>query len=477
MLMASLQSVGVWHLLSLTALISPEVRTPAASAYRRHIGTVPNTIWFNMINSCIDGWNLSIPQGSGIATYGHTLLRAIQHLGLNGQVLYGPAAKKQASDIVNESMLIDGRERARRPAGFARSVSTLWSRFGCNAYPILPSGNVIWPTQGMQRPVASSYWASQDLFNLANRAFQNYGTITPIRFNSDSGTERPDVMHWTCPLPLHAPQAANILTIHDVIPLKLPHTTAERKDKYYRLVKLACDRADHIASVSQTTKADLVEFLGIPDQKITVTYQPILPPEAGDREADAIWLKDALGLDWESYFLFYGAVEPKKNLGRLVEAFLDARTNARLVIVGGRSWLSEHETGLLEAALANGCASRILKLDYLPRSSLERLLRGARGTFFPSLYEGFGLPVLESMAMGSPVLTSRGGAVEEVAGEAAVLVDPYDVADIRGGIERLSEDSDLRQVLREQGAARAAVFSVEAYEHRLQAIYRALHLL
>lgn len=441
------------------------------------VSALRNALVQHMINSCIDGWNLSIPQGSGIATYGHTLLRSIRNLDLNGQVLYGPAAKKQASNIVNEAMLIDAKGSPRRPAGFARSLSTLWSRFGCDAYPILPSDNIIWPTQGMQRPAASGYWASRDLFNLANRAFQHYGTTTTVRFKSDDSFGRPDVMHWTCPLPLHAPQSVNILTIHDIIPLKLPHTTTDRKDRYYRLVKEACDRADHIASVSETTKADLVKFLGVPDQKITVTYQPILPPEAGNREADAIWLKDTLGLDWEGYFLFYGAIEPKKNLGRLIEAFLEARTDVRLVIVGGRSWLSEHETGLLEATLSNGAASRIMKLDYLPRSSLERLLRGARGTFFPSLYEGFGLPVLESMAMGSPVLTSRGGAVEEVAGKAAVLVDPYDVADIRNGIEQLSNDSDLRQALRIQGAERAAVFSVEAYEQRLLAIYRALRLL
>lgn len=430
-----------------------------------------------MINSCIDGWNLSIPQGSGIATYGHTLLRSIRNLGLNGQVLYGPAAKRQASNIVNETMLIDAKGPPRRPASFARSISTLWSRFGCDAYPILPSGNVIWPTQGMQRPEASGYWASRDLFNLANRAFQHYGTTTQVRFRSNDSVGRPDVMHWTCPLPLHAPQVANILTIHDIIPLKLPHTTTDRKDRYYRLLKEACHRADHIASVSETTKADLVQFLGVPDQKITVTYQPILPPEAGNQTEDAAWLKNTLGLDWESYFLFYGAVEPKKNLGRLVEAFLEARTDARLVIVGGRSWLSEYETGLLEATLSNGNHSRVMKLDYLPRSSLERLLRGARGTLFPSLYEGFGLPVLESMAMGSPVLTSRGGAVEEIAGAAAVLVDPYDPTDIRKGIEQLSEDSDLRQALRIRGAQRATAFSVEAYEQKLQGIYRTLRLL
>lgn len=431
-----------------------------------------------MITSCIDGWNLALPQGSGIATYGHTLLAALEHLNVDRQILYGPAAKRHASALIDETMLIDAKTTSRRKAGVARAVSTLLSRLGCTAHPILPSGQIVWPTQGARQPAASSYWSSRDLFNLANRAFQQYGTTTPVRFNPEnSGVRCPDVVHWTCPLPLHAPQAANVLTVHDIIPLKLPHATLDRQDSYFRLVQAACERADHIASISETTKADLIQFFGVPDEKISVTYQPVLAPKPSNHETDAAWLKDTLGLDWESYFLFYGAIEPKKNLGRVVEAFLEARTDARLIIVGGRSWLSEHETGLLEAATANQDGSRILKLDYLPRSTLERLLRGARGTLFPSLYEGFGLPILESMALGSPVLTSRGGATGEVAGDAAVLVDPYDVADIRTAIEQLDADFDFRQVLRERGFARSETFSAEAYARRIEVIYRALRLL
>lgn len=431
-----------------------------------------------MITACIDGWNLALPHGSGIATYGHTLLQSLRDMRVDGQVLYGPATARHPSALMNEAALVNSGGTARRKAGWDRAASTLLSRFGCTAYSVSPSGQIVWPTLGMRQPAASSYWASRDLFNLANRAFQHYGTFTPVRFAPEStGIRSPDVMHWTCPLPLHAPQAANVLTIHDIIPLKLPHTTTDRKDAYFRMVREACDRADHIASVSETTKADLVRFLGVNEEKITVTYQPILPPELGERETDAAWLKDTLGLDWDGYFIFYGAVEPKKNLGRIVEAFLDARTVAPLVVVGGRSWLSEHETGLLDAALSYGVSPRILKLDYLPRSSLERVLRGSRGTLFPSLYEGFGLPVLESMALGSPVLTSRGGAVEEVAGDAAILVDPYDVDDIRRGIEQLDHDEQLRQSLRFKGRSRAESFTPEAYQRRLELIYRTMRLL
>lgn len=431
-----------------------------------------------MITACVDGWNLALPHGSGIATYGHTLLQSLRDMQVNGQVLYGPATARHTSPLMNEAALINSGSTARRKAGLHRAASTLLSRFGCTAYSIDPSGQIIWPTTGMRQPAASSYWASRDLFNLANRAFQHYGTFTPVRFEPErSGVRPPDLMHWTCPLPLHAPHAANVLTVHDIIPLKLPHTTTDRKETYFRMVREACDRADHIASVSETTKADLVRFLGVKEEKITVTYQPILPPESSDRETDAAWLKDTLGLDWDGYFIFYGAVEPKKNLGRIIEAFLDARTDAPLVVVGGRTWLAEHETGLLEAALSYGARPRILKLDYLPRSSLERVLRGARATLFPSLYEGFGLPVLESMALGAPVLTSRGGAVGEVAGDAAVLVDPYDADDIRRGIERLDSDRQLRQSLRVQGQSRAEAFTPEAYRRRLELIYRTMRLM
>ena len=429
-----------------------------------------------MITACIDGFNLAMPHGTGIATYGHTLLEGIANLGARGQVLYGPSVPRQETAVMDEVAVIASSNRSAK-GGFKRALGTRLARFGRTAHPVIPSDQVIWPTDGMRRPTAHSYWLAQEIYFLANRAYSQYGTVTPVRFDP-SGTPIavPDVVHWTCPLPLHAPQAVNILTVHDIIPLKLPHTTKEQKPAYYRQLKASCERADHIICVSEHTKRDLMQVCLLPEQKVSVTYQPVIQPDAGDKDADAEWLATNLGLEPDGFFLFYGAIEPKKNLGRIVEAYLESRSQTPLVIVGGRSWLDEYETGLLNGVQEHG-RSRIIKLDYMPRSVLDRLIRTARATLFPSLYEGFGLPALESMAVGTPVLASTGHALEEVVGEAGLLVDPYDPDAIRQAIITLDTDNDLRTHLKVLGPRRANMFSAEKYQERLESVYRTVGLL
>jgi len=429
-----------------------------------------------MITACIDGFNLAMPHGTGIATYGHTLLEGIANIGARGQVLYGPSVGRQETAVMDEVAVIASTNRSRK-GGFARALSTRTARFGRNAHAITPSDQVIWPTDGMRRPRAEAYWLAHEIFYLANRAYHQHGTITPVRFDAGrSGIATPDVMHWTCPMPLHAPQTTNILTVHDIIPLKLPHTTKEQKPAYYRQLKASCERADHIICVSEHTKRDLLEVCAIADDKVSVTYQPVIQPEAGDRDADAEWLTNNLGLEPEGFFLFYGAIEPKKNLGRIVEAYLESRSKTPLVIVGGRSWLDEYETGLLNSVLEHG-NSKIIKLDYMPRSVLDRLIRTAKATLFPSLYEGFGLPALESMAAGTPILASSGHALEEVVGNAGVVVDPYDPVAIQRAITQLDSDMDLRRDLKVLGAERSNMFSAQNYRQRLESVYRTVGLL
>lgn len=429
-----------------------------------------------MITACIDGFNLAMPHGTGIATYGHTLLEGIAGMGARGQVLYGPSVPRQETGMMDEVAIIASSNRSAR-GGFKRALSTRTARFGRTAHPVIPSGQVIWPTDGMRRPHAEAYWFAHEIFFLANRAHANDGTITPVRFDpAGTSVTKPDVVHWTCPMPLHAPQAVNILTVHDVIPLKLPHTTKEQKPAYYRQLKASCERADHIICVSEHTKRDLMQICPLPEQKVSVTYQPVIRPEAADPEADAVWLEENLRLSPDGYFLFYGAIEPKKNLGRIVEAYLDSRSRTPLVIVGGRSWLDEYETGLLNGVTEQG-QSRIIRLDYMPRSVLDRLIRNARATLFPSLYEGFGLPALESMAVGTPILASTGHALEEVVGDAGVLVDPYDPDAIREAIRTLDGDTDLRSHLKVLGPRRANMFSAEKYQQRLETVYRTAGLL
>lgn len=417
-----------------------------------------------------------MPHGSGIATYGHTLLEAAGGLGLGTQVLYGPANRASSVAELNEAEIISGQAKARTKS-VGRAISTFTSRFGVKAYPVVSTGQIQWPRAGMRQPAANQYWIARELYHLAHRAYARSGAFAKVDFALIDGAAKPSLMHWTCPLPITAHGMPNILTIHDVIPLMLPHSTGENKSAFYQLLDQACHRADHILSVSASTKSDLVRLFPDLEPRISVTYQPILQPEPTPEEDVACWLKDALNLDFGGYFLFYGAIEPKKNLGRIVEAYLESGSQKPLVIVGGRQWLQEDEVGLLNAHLEQQSATRIVRLDFLPRSSLDRLIRGARATLFPSLYEGFGLPVLESMALGVPVLGSHQGAIAEVGAEAILGVDPYDAMSIAAGIRKLDQDNELHQGLALAGKARAQFFAPSTYANRLMKIYRDFGLL
>jgi glycosyltransferase involved in cell wall biosynthesis len=227
-----------------------------------------------------------------------------------------------------------------------------------------------------------------------------------------------------------------------------------------------------------------VRILGLPEARVSVTYQAVsLPPAllAVDEQAAATEVEGVFGLEWQDYFVFFGAIEPKKNLARVIEAYLSSGAKSPLVVIGGKGWLDDEETRLLYPDLVQVStvhegvirrADRVRAYEYLPFSLLATLIRGAKGVLAPFLYEGFGLPVLEAMLLGAPVLGSTGGSMPEVAGEAALLVDPYDVGAMRDAIRTLDADTDLRAELSVRGRKQAETFSPEAYQDRLKDLYR-----
>jgi glycosyltransferase involved in cell wall biosynthesis len=432
------------------------------------------------IVACVDGRDLSLAQGSGIATYGRNLLTSLSRLGVGTQVLYGPPVPISGDPLIREIQLIDPDPKAGRPTAWKRLFRSARAPLGLPARPVR-RGQVIWPRDGACPPATDSYWAGQDLYRAANRAFARTGRLIPVDFKPAADVPRPDVCHWTAIMPLRARGAINVYTMHDLIPLRLPHLSLSNKRQYLQTCRQIAATADHIIVGSESAKDDIVEMIGVSPDRITNTYHAVeLPPGHMDRSDAEVAreIESAFGLPWKGYFLHYGTIEPRKNLGRTVEAYLASGVTTPLVIAGGDGWLFQPETAVLDQVRSGGgsAAGRIHKLKYLPAGLLASLVRGARALLFPSLYEGFGLPVLEAMSMGTAVLTSTAGSLPEVAGNAAVLVDPYDVEAIRKGIIALDQDEDLRHALVVRGTAQAALFSAAAYEARLTALYAKLGL-
>ena len=319
-------------------------------------------------------------------------------------------------------------------------------------------------------------WSSAHLFDRAHAYFRATGRFTRLKMQ-----DPPDVMHWTYPVPVVLEGARNIYTVHDLVPLRLPFATLDDKRQYHALITGCVAHADAICTVSETSRRDIIEMFEVEPSSVVNTYQiSSIDPDlvAEDAVESARKIEAIFGMQRGGYFLFFGAIEPKKNLGRLLEAYLSLGLATPLVIVAARSWQSEAELILLPRAddLASPrhthLERRIIQIDYLPRHLLMRLVRGARALTFPSLYEGFGLPVHEAMLLGTPVLSSATGAISEIAGDAAVLVDPYNVAAIADGLPaaRRKPAAPCR-FCRSAARIQAAQFSSDNYKIALQNLY------
>jgi glycosyltransferase involved in cell wall biosynthesis len=349
----------------------------------------------------------------------------------------------------------------------------LRARAGLEATEIALTGRVIATPLAARLPRADRILNIQDLFGIAGRYFRNFGRFLTIRIANP-----PAIMHWTYPVPIRLAGARNIYTIHDLVPLRLPTTTLDNKTQHFRLLTACCRDADHIVTVSETSRRDILDFFPqLPPERVTNTYQAVAAPTRLPPEAEvARIVRGAFGLQPGGYFLFFGSIEPKKNVGRLLEAYLASDIEMPLVIVGARAWKAEGELALLKHRPAEDL--RIRQIDYLPADVLATLIRGARAVVFPSLYEGFGLPVLEAMSLGTPVLASREGSLPEIAGDAAVLVDPYDPRDIAAGLRRFAPRDDTSDALcadlATRGLAQAARFDMAQYRERITALYQSI---
>ncbi|MBN1179105.1 MAG: glycosyltransferase family 4 protein [Anaerolineae bacterium] len=277
---------------------------------------------------------------------------------------------------------------------------------------------------------------------------------------------------------LHAPafvaplltSIPTVVTIHDLSFLRFPHLFRPANRLYLSaLTKASARRARRVIAVSSHAAEEAVRLLGVSRERVDVVYHGVdsdfrpLPPET----VAAFRAQRQLP---ERFVLFVGTLEPRKNVVRLVEAFQRLSDDGlRLVLAGGRGW---YDDAIFERVAALGMQERVIFPGYVPVEELPLWYNAATVFAYPSLYEGFGMPVTEAAACGTPVLTSNTSSLPEAAGDGAVLVDPTDVDALADGLHRLSTDASLREDMRRRGLAHARTLTWEQTAARTLSVYQ-----
>jgi len=299
---------------------------------------------------------------------------------------------------------------------------------------------------------------------LAKLIWPNF--VLPAR----AGRDGFDLIHCTTPYGTFMPcRYKNVITVCDVTPLLFPGAHGSMNVWHHRFALPAIlKRADRVITISDCSKRDIVRLYGLPQEKVTVTmlaadpcYRP-LPPGGGGEAVTSLP---------RPYILNVGTLEPRKNLEGLLRAFARAKKGGiphTLVIAGARGWGESRLASLPEML---GIRDSVVFTGFVADEDLPHLYADADFFAYPSLYEGFGLPVLEAMACGTPVITADSSSLPEVAGEAALLVDPRSETELAAAMVRLAGDEALRSDLGRRGIARAAGFSWEKTVAETLAVY------
>jgi glycosyltransferase involved in cell wall biosynthesis len=262
-----------------------------------------------------------------------------------------------------------------------------------------------------------------------------------------------------------------VLTIHDMIFSLFPEH--QKRLNYWYLsmaMPIFCRRADAIITVSEFSKQDIVQYYGLDPDKVTVIYEAAGPEFAPVAPSVVEDVRDRYSLP-ESFLIHVGTIEPRKNLTRLVQALQQLRDSGLkvpLVVVGGKGWLYHDFFRRLEELEVRDA---VYFPGYVADSDLPALYSAARAAVMPSLYEGFGLPILEAMSCGTPAICSSTSSLPEIGGEAARYFDPHDVEAIAETVHNIWTRSDLRAEMRNQGQAQASKFSWDRAARETISVY------
>jgi glycosyltransferase involved in cell wall biosynthesis len=301
-----------------------------------------------------------------------------------------------------------------------------------------------------------------DYFEVVAEDSPGYSIAELTRFAWRLRRDRLDLFHATHYVIPPLARARAVVTIHDIIHVLYPQFLPNRIAQLYArvMIRRALRRADRIITVSYNSKRDLVDYFGILPSRVEVIYngvaarfRPDVPPTERERVAERYALP-------RPYLLFLGGEKPHKNVRNVLRAFAEARRERALphaLVLAGPMPKNRSRVEALIAAL--DLATCVVRTGVVPEEDLPGLFSGADAFLYPTLYEGFGLPVAEAMACGVPVLTSSTSALQEIAGGYAYLVDPLDVDAIARGIGDLATDAARRAEFADLGRRRAADFS------------------
>lgn len=282
-----------------------------------------------------------------------------------------------------------------------------------------------------------------------------------------------DIFHSTSFVMPPLRRAKGVVTIYDLTFMITPEHHVKGIQGFAKQIHTYADRADSIIAISEHTKRDIVQHLKVPAERVRVTLLAaderyrVLDDAAG---MDRILTK--FGIDRE-YILYTGTLEPRKNVPTLIRAYAalkhEQKIPHRLVLAGKKGWLYDE---IMESIRSLGLEKDVIFTGYVPDEDMPYLYNGASVFAYPSFYEGFGLPPLEAMACGCPVVTSNTSSLPEVVGDAGLMVDPNHPEELAEAMGRILGDSGLRMALREKGLLRAAGFSWRRCAEETLAVYR-----
>ena len=286
--------------------------------------------------------------------------------------------------------------------------------------------------------------------------------------------DRLDVFHAQYVLPPFT-RCRTLLTIADIAYEHYPESfPAVQRIRCKLLIPASARKADHILTVSEFSKRDICSSYGIDPVRVTVTHHGVdegfVPVDASQAREDLVKAYRIEG----PFVLYVGRVQARKNLIRLTEAFAALKKRGlahQLVIVGKQDYQAEQLVAKIDEL---GLKEEVIFTGYVPTGDLPKFYSAAEAFVFPSIFEGFGLPVIEAMACGAAVVTSYGSSLEEVAGDAALLIDPHSTESITTAIDRVLRDDALREELRRRGIARAKQFSYRDAAARTIKLYEKL---